>query len=207
MAEVARRASSSVGAFYARFKDKEALLRCVLARFYEQAAATSEVALHDERWLDSSLESTLNTLIRFMIEVLRERRPLVMTMMMRAPSDPTLTALTQRLQHQIGSGVGELLARRGQQLDHPDPPSALRMCVWLILSAIENRLLYANGGSPDGTGVSDSSPMDWGDDRLARELTTMAIRYLGMHPPGMPKQNMPLSPRSPASAATPVNLS
>ena len=34
VAEIVRRADSSVGAFYTRFKDKDALLRCLIDRFF-----------------------------------------------------------------------------------------------------------------------------------------------------------------------------
>src|SRR5438094_10457784 len=50
VADVATRAGSSIGAFYARFHDKEGLLRTLFERFGEQAEATALVALDAERW-------------------------------------------------------------------------------------------------------------------------------------------------------------
>lgn len=176
VAAIARRASSSVGAFYARFSDKEALLRCVLERFYGQAAATTEEALHHQRWQHLPLDTTFNALLRFMIEMLRQRRQLIVAMMVRAASDPTLTALTQRLEQQISEGVAALLAQRGQLIDHPEPALALRMCVWLLLSGIETRVLYA-----DSRGSNE-----WSDEQLARELSTLCLRYLGLPPDLIP---------------------
>ena len=41
VADIARRAESSVGAFYARFKDKEGLLYALYERYFEQANATA----------------------------------------------------------------------------------------------------------------------------------------------------------------------
>ena len=50
VAEVARRAGSSVGAFYTRFKDKDGLLHALYDRYYEQAIATADDALDPARW-------------------------------------------------------------------------------------------------------------------------------------------------------------
>ncbi len=50
VAEVARRAESSVGAFYARFRDKTGLLYALHDRYLEQAMATADLALDPARW-------------------------------------------------------------------------------------------------------------------------------------------------------------
>ena len=50
VAAVAKRAKSSVGAFYARFQDKETLVRAVCERFAFQARATMEGALPLGKW-------------------------------------------------------------------------------------------------------------------------------------------------------------
>ncbi len=208
VAEVARRASSSVGAFYARFDDKEALLRCVLARFYEQAAATTEVALDQQRWLSTPLAGTFKALLHFMLDMLRERRQLIVAMMVRAANDPTLTALTQQLEQQICLGVAGLLARRGDVIDHPQPALARRMCVWMVLSAMETRVLYATvapaGGAEPGAapvpGEHGSTP--WSDEQLVQQLTVMCLRYLGLEGRDRPGQARPApaQPSRPAAA-------
>ena len=59
VAEITRKARSSVGAFYSRFKDKQGLLRYVQQRFSEQAAATAEVALSPDRWAGMSVYENL----------------------------------------------------------------------------------------------------------------------------------------------------
>ena len=74
VAEVARRAGSSVGAFYARFRDKTGLLYALYDRYLEQAMATADVALDPERWQGTAIPDLLRSVVRFLVEVYRERQ-------------------------------------------------------------------------------------------------------------------------------------
>ena len=50
VSEIVQRAESSVGAFYARFHDKEGLLHALYERYYEEAVATTDATLAPDRW-------------------------------------------------------------------------------------------------------------------------------------------------------------
>src|SRR4030095_13323410 len=56
VAEIARRAGASVGAFYSRFPAKDALLGALNDRFVAQAVATADAALDPARWQETSIE-------------------------------------------------------------------------------------------------------------------------------------------------------
>ncbi len=168
VAEVARRAGSSVGSFYARFADKEALLRCMLERFHEQAIATTDAVLVPPRWDGVELGDALETMLLFMMRVLRERRRLMVAMLTRAAGDPTLAALGIRLHDHITEKLLAVLRHRGDALDHPQPEVAVRMAAWLVLAAMESRVLYGSGGE-------ERLP----DALVAGELARMALRYIG----------------------------
>ena len=49
VSEIVSRAGSSVGAFYARFDDKHALLHALATRFVEQAMATADAGVRRSR--------------------------------------------------------------------------------------------------------------------------------------------------------------
>src|SRR5262245_21079979 len=66
VAEVARRAGSSVGAFYARFRDKDALLHALYERYQQQAMATTDAALEPTRWADARIAEILEAVVRFL---------------------------------------------------------------------------------------------------------------------------------------------
>ncbi len=166
--ELAKRARSSVGAFYTRFPDKESLLRCVLERFYAQAVTTSQVALAPERWEDATASEFIEASARFVIRVFRERRHLVAALSQRAGAgDPELQAMGEQIGERVTERLLELLEHRGELLDHPDPAAAVRLCVYLIMSAFEARSVFA-------------PQLDMQDGELAAEVAAMCRSYLGL---------------------------
>jgi AcrR family transcriptional regulator len=171
VAEVARRAESSVGAFYARFKDKEGLVQSVLERFNEQALATAEAVLDVRRWQGIRLDAALEALIAFMLRIAHERHGVIRTLTARSAVDPSLRSLGARLHERLTELLLALVAARGETLRHALPEVGMRMAVWTVLSTIESRALYVEA-------VVERLP----DDVVARELTQMVTRYLGIGP-------------------------
>ncbi|MSP24072.1 MAG: TetR/AcrR family transcriptional regulator [Myxococcales bacterium] len=169
VAEVVRRAGSSVGSFYARFRDKEGLVRSVFERFADQALMTATDALSPERWAGVAIDQAIETLARFVIGVLEKKRGIVTALVARAPVDPTFTRFGERLIEQIGALLVGLLEARGLRANHPQPRLAVDVAVWLFLSALELRALATMHGAPRLT-----------DADAARELARMCTRYLGV---------------------------
>jgi len=168
VADVARRAGSSVGAFYARFPDKESLLRCVFQRFYEQAVATVDTVLEPARWQDASASELVASAMSFVVRVFREKRRLIVALTLRVARDPDLGAMSQAVGERIAVRINELLGARGDHLSHPNPEQAVGFAVWLVLSALNSRALGAEAGELIPESV------------IAGELTQMAIAYLGI---------------------------
>jgi AcrR family transcriptional regulator len=167
VAQIAKRAGSSVGAFYARFPDKESLLRCVFQRFYEQAVATVDTVLASDRWADASARDLVASAMAFVVRVFREKRQLLVALTLRAARDPDLGATGQQIGERITVRIADLLRRRGDHVGHPNPEQAIGFAVWLVLSALNSRTL--------GTQTSDAVIPD---AVIAGELTRMAISYL-----------------------------
>jgi len=169
VAEIAKRAGSSVGSFYARFNDKEALVRTVLERFTTQAEATATAVLEPGRWDGVPVREALIAMVRFMLQVVEERRGLIVALLVRSTRDPDLNALGQRLHDRITLHLHGLIAQRGHAVSHPDPETAIRVAVWMVLSSMETRVLY-----DEGAGIELS------DETVAAEVAEMIIRYVGI---------------------------
>lgn len=168
VAAVAKRAESSVGSFYARFKDKDGLLHCIFERFNDQAIATSKDALRPERWAGVALEQVLVLMVRFIIEVFEERRGVVVAMVARSTVDDNVVKLRQRLSEALVSGLLELLEHRKAELHHPDPATATQMLVWLVMSGLQTRVVEA----PAKKAISD--------EQVATEIGRICASYLGL---------------------------
>ncbi len=67
ISDVVRRAESSVGAFYTRFSDKDALLDALYQRFQDQAIATMERHLAPEQWESASVEQIVTQIVGFAV--------------------------------------------------------------------------------------------------------------------------------------------
>jgi len=168
VAAVAKRAGSSVGSFYSRFSDKDALLRVMFERFGEQSLATAEAVLVTERWTGISLPDGLELMAHFMLRVLSERRQLIVGLLTRAASDPELRGLGQRLHACIAERLTQLITTRATPT-HPEPETAVAMAVWMILSLMESRALFGDEGLPQLT-----------DAATAHEMARMVTRYVGV---------------------------
>ena len=124
VAEIARRADSSVGAFYARFHDKDGLLHALYERYFEQAIATADAALAPARWEGASIDELIAAVVRFLVEIYRERRGLMRAFVLRKHVDPEFQARQQRLSHYVTARLSALLLARRDQIPHPDPERA-----------------------------------------------------------------------------------
>jgi AcrR family transcriptional regulator len=173
VAEVVRRADSSVGAFYARFHDKQGLLHALYERYYEEAVATADDALAPERWQGASLGELIDSVVRFLVAIFRERQGLMRAFVVRNHTHPEFQARQQRLSHHVIARLSALvLARRGE-LTHEDPERATRFGLMLVFSALETMILF---------GELRSSLLSLSDDDLANELARSTLAYLGVTP-------------------------
>jgi AcrR family transcriptional regulator len=167
--EVARRGGSSVGSFYSRFPDKEALLRCLFQRFYEQATATIDAVLAPGRWQDTPASELVASAMAFLVRMCRDKRQLILALTMRAMKDPDLGSYGVRIGERIALRVAELLRARHERLGHPDPDKAIIFVIWLVLSALDARAI----GSAHGAEIIP-------DRQVAEELTRLTVAYLGL---------------------------
>ena len=171
VAEVARRAGSSVGAFYARFPDKNGLLYALYERYLEQAMATADVALDPARWEGTPIPEMLRTVVRFLVEVYRERAGLIRAFVLRNYADHDFRARQERLSHHVNTGLSRLLLARASEITHPNPPRAAAFGLTMTVNTIEGAVLF---------GELRSSNLTLSDDELAAELTRAFLAYLGV---------------------------
>ena len=167
IAEVARRARSSVGSLYARFSGKEALLRSVFERFFEQAAATAEKALDPGVWQTASLAAVFEQICAFTVRTFVERRELIASLTIYAAQSPEMSAIAERLGDTLSERFHALLVARGARFTHPDPARAIQLTTWMLLSAMEAHTLH---------GASNALSSDF----IAREAARMFSAYLGI---------------------------
>jgi AcrR family transcriptional regulator len=169
IAELVRRAGSSVGAFYARFRDKDGLLYALYERYLEQAMATADAALDPQRWDGASIPEILRAVVPFLVSVYRERQGLIRAFVLRNHVDPEFRARQERLSHHVNDGVSRLLTARAREIRHPDPARAATFGLTMTVNTIESAVLF---------GELRSSALTLSDAELAAELVRAFLAYL-----------------------------
>jgi AcrR family transcriptional regulator len=173
VAEIARRSESSVGAFYARFRDKEGLLYALYERYFEQATATADEALDPVRWEGAGVTEIVGAVVPFLVAIYRERQGLIRAFVVRNQRDPEFRARQERLSHYVSERLSRLLLARAHEIGHPDPVRAAAFGLTLSVSAIEGIVLF---------GEMRSDHLAFSDAELSAELTRAYLAYLGVAP-------------------------
>ena len=171
ISEIVRRAGSSVGAFYTRFADKDALLHALYDRYLEQAIATADDALDPARWESSRIPELLSAVVGFLVTIYREQRGMIRVFVARNQRDQSFQARRERLSHYVSERLSALLLARRDEITHPDPERAAAFGLTLVFSALDGVMLF--GEMRSGLTLSDEA--------LAEELTRVYIAYLGVH--------------------------
>ncbi len=171
VAEIARRAGSSVGAFYTRFRDKDALLAALQERFIEEATATAERAMAEMRWKEASICEIVRELVAFQMKIQDERRGLLHAIVLRSISSAEYQARGMRLAQHLEALFTKLVVARRHEILHPVPVVAAVFASRMIHGVMIQRLLFPVTTSFDAPNVS-----------LVEEITHAALAYLGVFP-------------------------
>lgn len=166
---VAQAAQSSVGSFYARFADKDALVRTLHERACEQSILTAQAALDPARWEGIPTADVIRAFVGFAVRLMGERRPMMLAFSAELASDAGFAARRARTAAAIGKALHGLLWPRRAEIGHPDPDRAAGMALRMVTGALEQR---------NGLDAGDVPEVTVTDEVLIDELTRAVLRYL-----------------------------
>jgi AcrR family transcriptional regulator len=171
VSEVARRAGTSVAAFYRRFGDKDALLHALHERVCEEAEATAEAALEPERWAGVGIREILAMVVPFLVASLAGRQSLDRAIFQRGLSDPLMRERSDRLVRAILERLAALLLARRAQIGHPEPEAAVSFAL-VQMSALLIQTYTV--------GVREVELVPTSDAQLARHAIASCLAYLAV---------------------------
>jgi AcrR family transcriptional regulator len=173
--QVAGRAGVSVGGFYARFASKDELLMHTLyAGYVRDALAEAEQVFAPGRWDGAGIAPIAHAYFALMLRVSRDHATVLREIVHRTRGNPDTVAGSTAwaaFRQGVREPFRQLLAERMDEVDHPDPPFALRFAFSACSSALRESLLF--GHMQPTMGEVD-------EDVMARELSRMFCRYLGI---------------------------
>lgn len=177
MAEIARRSRTSIGALYARFRDKDALLDCLHERFCARALAQVEAGLDPGRWRGRPLRDVVSAAVASLVHVDAHQAGLIRAFVVRGATDEGFRLRAAKVGDTIVRRLSELVLERRHETACADPEAAVEMGVWLVLAHVDQRALF--GPVPTATRVRKES------DRIAA-LTDVVLALLGARDPKPP---------------------
>ncbi|MEM6638116.1 MAG: TetR/AcrR family transcriptional regulator [Pseudomonadota bacterium] len=138
MADVARRAGSSVGSVYHHFKDKKALLYALFHRMTSILLQQTREAADPAKWDGATVYDLLEAFLdlrlqqRRMAGISKSAAALVMA------DDPELKAHMAEIKREGSQALLDLMMVRKDQIGHPDPAFAAAFVIDQV-----NAMLYA----------------------------------------------------------------
>lgn len=173
LSEVVEGAGVTVGAFYARFPDKAALLRFLEQEAYDDLGAALVGAPTPDSAATPPPAVIVRTLLAEMARTYREHRAAIRAILVQSRSDPERQRRRMDFTGEfVRQGVSRLQAAAAT-LERPPSDRAWRIALLFALSALRDAIVFeetwwADAGEEDTDGV------------LVDELTTAVLAYLGI---------------------------
>lgn len=170
VASLVARARSSIGAFYARFPDKDSLLQHLHQRRAAEGVQTAEAALARERWEGVSLEPLLRALVGFVAKDYREHAGLHREIVRRNSVDPRFRERSAHVASHVVRGMALLLEERRHEMQIGDALRAADMAHRILYSVFDQSVQFAD--RPPG-------PVTLSHEQLVDEVVRAVLGYLG----------------------------
>jgi AcrR family transcriptional regulator len=171
--DIARRAKSSVGGFYGRFRDKNELLRALEERHFLELSARVERLADASRWAAAPTVAIVEAAVVELVSITREKRPLIAAFLANALDDPVLLEGGLRFRRSVEERLSALFLQRREEMTHPDPRLAIDLAIQTAFAIMQQHVLLEETHAAGHT-LSDAE--------LQREIATLVLRYLGIEP-------------------------
>ena len=172
IAEVVRQAGTSVGAFYGRFKDKDALLQALDERFFQVFEQEIKDLLAPSNWAGKSISHVIEDATRLMVETYSTERGVLRSLNLKARlhGDSRFKKREQRAWEELFPQLQETLLAHQEEITHPNPSLASRLGFQQMFFTMREILLWEplRGGPHYET------------EELIAELTRAYLAYLGV---------------------------
>jgi AcrR family transcriptional regulator len=140
--DIAARARCSVGAFYARFKDKESLLLHVHDRQCAMLVERMAFLCDLQRAEHATLDTRVRQIVRGLFRHAAGRRSLTRVFIERSGADAAFHARYAAAWAEVRALLLPLLLERRAEIGHPDPAAAADFVIQLLHAAWANDVLH-----------------------------------------------------------------
>ena len=172
IAEVVQKAGTSVGAFYGRFKDKEALLQTLDEQFFETFEAAVRAVLAPQNWEGKSISSIVREVTRLVVNTYSKEKGVLRSLNLksRLTRDASFKKREQSAWADLYPQFQQALLSNRQAITHPDPLLAIRLGFQQLFYGAREILLWE----------PFREPVHYTNEELITELTRAYLAYLGV---------------------------
>ena len=169
LAEIMERAGVTVGAFYRRFPDKDALLHHLDERFFAELHRRADSVLDPARWPGASVRDIIGEFTAQAVDVYSTRRGQLRSLFLRARTDIVLQRSAMKVNEHFLDKLRTLLLPRRAEFTHPDPHRAVELGFMMVVGALRELIVFGE--------TWPAPPTDM--PRLSAEIARMYCGYLG----------------------------
>ena len=165
--ELVKEAGTSVGAFYNRFRDKDALLHILQIALYEEGEVTAANA-HALAALDVPLESLVRAFVSLAVNVYRQQHGMRRALLLEMFTNKQFRDRAVALSKLTCEGLVAVLHQRYPATDHATLRTSVDVAHRIIYGMLDQNLMYED--APTDHVLADST--------LIEELVTAVQAYL-----------------------------
>lgn len=169
--EIVRRAGSSVGGFYARFRGKSEMLRALEERFFDDLRQRVDDLTDPERWVAAPIDSILRGCVQELVDTFRSREGLIRAFTFRASQAQKFIEEDRQFRAGVSQRLTALFSSRFDEFNHPDPELAIELAVQLAFGLMHQLVI---------SGEFRAGKRRLTDQDLVDELTRNFLAYAGV---------------------------
>lgn len=168
---ITSRAGCSVGNFYARFKNKDAILPCLLDMHYAEIEREMDTTFGLVAWDGVPLNRRVDAVVDFLMAIAQRQPGLIRTLVVRNNQRPdSIPASIRAAARRMLGGVYVFLLERREEMSHPDEQTALEVGLLMVVTAIRERIVLAAG--------THGATLSFSNEVFAEELKQALLAYL-----------------------------
>jgi AcrR family transcriptional regulator len=175
VAELAKEAGSSVGAFYARFRDKDALLHVLQLELNREGSATGAETFRLAAAATLPLDALVRGFVTLAVSYYRQQFGLRRALLVEMAGNAELRARATELSRETCDGLIELLRPRFPKVARARLRDVVDVAHRMVYGTLDQVLLFGAGGTPTGHVLDDA--------RLIDELSCAIHAYLAARLP------------------------
>ena len=180
--EIVRRAKSSVGGFYARFKDKDALLRALEERFFRRLDERVEELADPSYWGAAETAAIVGSCMHELVATYRAEENMINAFFSRAARDAGARDEGIAFRQRVSTRISGLLLTRREEIGHPEPEVAIDLGVQLAFGLMIQNVIFGETRAGDRV---------LGDAAIEAELTRNFLAYVGIAVPAQASNARP----------------